>query len=679
MLTPSSDQGPLQARRQSIAQGQYRGSQPQSHSQMHRQNHSSFYGAQHSAQSRPRLSRVQRASGSEGNDDSDDRTPLLGNPHRHQSEATSRSMGGYGGFTDSPAALRRDPFFSRSRGPSAGSSRSGRKNLNSYDLAKSMDNLDDFDVNNPPSVPSSPKFGSEMGYDDVMLTDADFNRGRSPDKQGSRDALIDIDDNAGTPPAAGGILRRMTLNPVDDVCFPQEDMTEIGEDEYRTENYTRRRRGRAKVWPDLDILEEWSREEKEQRTIEGIRARKINEPLMVGGRLRPQKTTWHREVDDVPLRFTYFNEDFDSTLHSQSLSELIQEGQSFRELFMPDAPILSDSESDTGNDDFAPRPGPRSGENGSAKRNPALSPAARGPSRSSGGRPDSRVSTDRKLGSNVSSNDNTGHTTPNQNETPKEKQPRYGSRPIWWLDVLSPTDAEMKVLSKAFSIHPLTAEDVMMQEQREKVELFRNYYFVNYRTFEQDTNSEDYMEPVNMYVIIFREGVISFHFSQTPHPANVRRRIRQLTDYLILTTDWISYAIIDDITDAYAPLAERIEEEVDDIDETILGMHSAADVAVKKDRNNTKLEYPVEKKADEEDEENLTVAAGDMLRRVGECRKKVMSLYRLLGTKADVIKGFAKRCNEQWEIAPRSEIGLYLGDIQDHIVTMTGNLSHYEK
>ena len=68
----------------------------------------------------------------------------------------------------------------------------------------------------------------------------------------------------------------------------------------------------------------------------------------------------------------------------------------------------------------------------------------------------------------------------------------------------------------------------------------------------------------------------------------------------------------------------------------------------------------------------------DMLRRIGECRKKVMSLYRLLGQKADVIKGFAKRCNEHWEVAPKSEIGLYLGDIQDHIVTMSSNLGHYE-
>lgn len=52
---------------------------------------------------------------------------------------------------------------------------------------------------------------------------------------------------------------------------------------------------------------------------------------------------------------------------------------------------------------------------------------------------------------------------------------------------------------------------------------------------------------------------------------------------------------------------------------------------------------------------------------------------RLLGGKADVIKGFAKRCNDQYSVAPRGDIGLYLGDIQDHVVTMMSNLSHVER
>lgn len=67
------------------------------------------------------------------------------------------------------------------------------------------------------------------------------------------------------------------------------------------------------------------------------------------------------------------------------------------------------------------------------------------------------------------------------------------------------------------------------------------------------------------------------------------------------------------------------------------------------------------------------------MKQIGDCRKRVMSLLRLLGGKADVIKGFAKRCNEEYSVAPRGDVGLYLSDIQDHVVTMASNLSHFEK
>lgn len=217
----------------------------------------------------------------------------------------------------------------------------------------------------------------------------------------------------------------------------------------------------------------------------------------------------------------------------------------------------------------------------------------------------------------------------------------------WWLDVLSPTDQEMKLLSRVFGIHPLTTEDILMEETREKIELFRNYYLVCFRSFDQDPYSPTYLEPLNMYIIVFREGTLSFHFRATPHPQNVRRRIKQLKDYINVTSDWISYALIDDITDAFGPLIQSIEYEVDSIDELVL---------ILKD-----------------------VEQSDMLRRIGACRKKVMGLLRLMGNKADVVKGLAKRCNENWSVAPKSDIGLYLSDIQDHLITMTQNLSHFEK
>lgn len=274
----------------------------------------------------------------------------------------------------------------------------------------------------------------------------------------------------------------------------------------------------------------------------------------------------------------------------------------------------------------------------------------------------------------------------------------------WWLDCTCPTDAEMKTLAKAFGIHPLTAEDIRMQETREKVELFHNYYFVCFHTFETDQESEDFLEPINVYIVVFREGVLTFHFSPISHPANVRRRVRQLRDYVVVSADWIGYALIDDITDGFAPVITAIEYEADAIEDSVL------DAAL--------------------------INFSSMLRKIGESRRKVMTLMRLLSNKADVIRMFAKRCQDEayqqggpnagasrvnlagmagganfntappqagnnpmtfgpgpgappsmmaqcqpnpGRVQPRADIALYLGDIQDHVVTMFQNLSAYEK
>lgn len=480
----------------------------------------------------------------------------------------------------------------------------------------------------------------------------------------------------------------------EDVCFPQEGMSEMADDLLHARHSQRMRgRRRRNRGPQLSFLEEFSKIEREGRSDER-RAKKITEPQLINGRLRPIHKGWYQPEEEAPYRFTYFNDEFQSTIHSSTISELVQpggQGSSFRELFIPERPILSDSSESESEDDeiqqYANSELRRSlnGRNSSSKhatRQTSAVGSAQGadlvrdwafsPNRGQGGIRNSRQG---------SAQATPGQVTPSRlRSTPsppvKEEKPiRYGERPVWWLNVMNPTDAEMRVISRTFGIHGLTTEDIMMQEAREKVELFQHYYFVHYRTFNQDPRSEDYLEPINMYIIVFRDGILSFHFSPTPHPANVRRRIRMLRDYMILTSDWIAYAIIDDITDVYLPLIQGIEEEVDEIDADIVRLHAEEDPMR---REKPKLDKMLSNDGRSESGVTIVETGADMLRRVGECRKKVMGLYRLLGSKADVIKGFAKRCNEQWEVAPRSDIGIYLGDIQDHIVTMTGNLSHYE-
>ncbi|KZP20114.1 cora-domain-containing protein [Athelia psychrophila] len=344
-------------------------------------------------------------------------------------------------------------------------------------------------------------------------------------------------------------------------------------------------------------------------------------PLPANGGIPGILQTGH----DRPYRFSFYSNALSATIHARSLSELPADGQSFEDLFNGTLP----------GQDSAPggMPTPAAA--------PPFSKFADTTRRAGDARPTS-----------TASNPYFGRDTKGPPaDYSRNSRAMVGGGDFegntWWLDVQSPTDDEMKMLSKVFSIHPLTTEDIQMEETREKIELFRNYYLVCFRSFDQDPYSPTHLEPLNMYIIVFREGTLSFHFRPTPHPQNVRRRIKQLKDYISVTSDWISYALIDDITDAFGPLIQSIEYEVDSIDELVLILKDAEQ--------------------------------SDMLRRIGTCRKKVMGLLRLMGNKADVVKGLAKRCNENWRVAPTSDIGLYLSDIQDHLITMTQNLNHYEK
>lgn len=218
---------------------------------------------------------------------------------------------------------------------------------------------------------------------------------------------------------------------------------------------------------------------------------------------------------------------------------------------------------------------------------------------------------------------------------------------IWWLDCLDPTPAELKTLGRAFGIHPLTIDDIRQKETHEKVELFQNYYFLCFNSFNNDKNSDHYLDPINVYFVVFREGVISFHFTPISHTGNVRRRVRQLRDYVNVSSDWLCYALLDDITDSFVPLMKKLEVEIDFIEESVYFTR--------------KPDFYL------------------MIRRIGENRNIINLMLRLLSRKADVIKMFAKRCQEQYTNAPQEEIVLYLGDIQAHIITMKQSLAVYEK
>lgn len=123
--------------------------------------------------------------------------------------------------------------------------------------------------------------------------------------------------------------------------------------------------------------------------------------------------------------------------------------------------------------------------------------------------------------------------------------PRDEPDGVWWLNVNRPNDEEVRTLCKAFGVHPLTIEDITTQEAREKIEIFPSYYFACFRSFNivEEEDGPDY-EPFNIYVIVWREGTLSFSFEPNAHASQVTKRIVNLKEYVSLSSDWICYALM---------------------------------------------------------------------------------------------------------------------------------------
>src|SRR5699024_10481415 len=92
--------------------------------------------------------------------DVDDRTPLM----RSSSGNTSNNLPRYG--TDARSSQR----SSARKRQSSVQTTSSRGGLRSPTIPDDRD----YDVNNPPSMPTSPKTGPNLGYDDAVVTGADF-------------------------------------------------------------------------------------------------------------------------------------------------------------------------------------------------------------------------------------------------------------------------------------------------------------------------------------------------------------------------------------------------------------------------------------------------------------------------------------------------------------------------
>ncbi len=153
-----------------------------------------------------------------------------------------------------------------------------------------------------------------------------------------------------------------------------------------------------------------------------------------------------------------------------------------------------------------------------------------------------------------------------------------GKWPVLWVNVEGLGSPEIiKRLGEIFNIHPLAMEDIIHLHQRAKFEQYDENFFLVAHMIEGKASAPNHLasqeivatEQISMYV--GSNFVVTFQEGPVDATKPVLDRLRKARGLLRSRgSDYLTYAIIDSIIDAYYPVLEVFGERLEVIEDRIL-------------------------------------------------------------------------------------------------------------
>jgi magnesium transporter len=139
-----------------------------------------------------------------------------------------------------------------------------------------------------------------------------------------------------------------------------------------------------------------------------------------------------------------------------------------------------------------------------------------------------------------------------------------------WLGLFEPGDAELADVQERFGLHELAIEDAQNFHLRPKIERYEEsgVLFAVLRTARYDEEREE-VEMGEVSVFLSRRFVITVRQGKASDLHSARLRLEARPEFLREGTGAVLWAILDTIVDAYAPVVEGLEKDVEEVERTV--------------------------------------------------------------------------------------------------------------
>lgn len=145
---------------------------------------------------------------------------------------------------------------------------------------------------------------------------------------------------------------------------------------------------------------------------------------------------------------------------------------------------------------------------------------------------------------------------------------RKRGRLLWAeADVRNLQKSDVDLIAEEFDLHPLAVEDALNARQRPKIDTFETHLFV---VMHELTEQDDHLEATQIASFVGDSYVLTLHAGAGAALKEARERWGRISSDLKDTPAGLLYTLLDCVVDEYQSAADRIEDGIEELEETTL-------------------------------------------------------------------------------------------------------------
>jgi magnesium transporter len=206
-----------------------------------------------------------------------------------------------------------------------------------------------------------------------------------------------------------------------------------------------------------------------------------------------------------------------------------------------------------------------------------------------------------------------------------------------WVDLFEPGAADYEALQAVFHFHPLAIEDCHNNIQRPKVDDYGDCIFMAFHGLNM-AQGKDPLDMVELDLFLGPNFLVTVHYNPLVSITEVGERVGKNPEILRRGTDVVLHAILDRMVDFFFELLERLDDEMDGVEERLFKGATPA-----------------------------------VLQEILDLKRRIMALRRVAGPQREILNQIARGDFPVVQEGTR----YYYRDVHDHLLRIADSLDAY--